>query len=68
MINSNGQIFHIDYGYIMENPIGFFNTPEIKVTNDIIDLNYEFEFLASIFMTGLLNILQHKPEYLSAPN
>jgi len=37
MINTNGQIFHIDYGYIMENPIGIFNMPEIKVTNDIID-------------------------------
>ncbi len=37
MINSHGQIFHIDYGYIMENPITIFNMPEIKVTNDIID-------------------------------
>ncbi len=37
MINTNGQIFHIDYGYIMENPITIFNMPEIKVTNDIID-------------------------------
>jgi hypothetical protein len=37
MINKSGQIFHIDYGYIMENPITIFNMPEIKVTNDIID-------------------------------
>jgi phosphatidylinositol 3-kinase len=37
MINSKGQIFHIDYGYIMENPIKLFNTPEIKLTTDIID-------------------------------
>lgn len=37
MINSRGQIFHIDYGYIMENPIKLFNTPEIKLTTDIID-------------------------------
>ena len=32
-----GDRFHIDYGYIMENPITIFNMPEIKVTNDIID-------------------------------
>jgi phosphatidylinositol 3-kinase len=38
MINKRGQIFHIDYGYIMENPITtFFEMPQIKVTNDIID-------------------------------
>lgn len=37
MINDIGQIFHIDYGYIMNNPIKLFNTPEIKLTNDIID-------------------------------
>jgi hypothetical protein len=37
MINKYGQIFHIDYGYIMENPIKLFNMPEIKLTNDIID-------------------------------
>jgi hypothetical protein len=37
MINKSGQIFHIDYGYIMENPITIFNMPEIKVTSDIID-------------------------------
>ena len=37
MINNLGQIFHIDYGYIMDNPIKLFNIPEIKLTNDIID-------------------------------
>jgi phosphatidylinositol 3-kinase len=39
MINKKGQIFHIDYGYIMDNPLAssFFDIPEIKVTNDIID-------------------------------
>ena len=37
MINNMGQIFHIDYGYIMNNPIKLFNMPEIKLTNDIID-------------------------------
>jgi phosphatidylinositol 3-kinase len=38
MINKKGQIFHIDYAYIMENPITtLFELPQIKVTNDIID-------------------------------
>ena len=38
MINKKGQIFHIDYAYIMENPLTtLFDMPQIKVTNDIID-------------------------------
>jgi hypothetical protein len=37
MINNSGQIFHIDYGYILENPTIIFNMPEIKVTDEIID-------------------------------
>ena len=37
MINTSGYIFHVDYGYIMENPTIIFNMPEIKVTDDIID-------------------------------
>jgi len=39
MINKKGQLFHIDYGYIMENPLAtsLFDAPEIKVTNEIID-------------------------------
>lgn len=38
MINKKGQLFHIDYGYIMENPMTtIFEMPQIKVTNEIID-------------------------------
>ena len=37
MINNQGQIFHVDYGYILENPTIIFNMPEIKVTDEIID-------------------------------
>jgi hypothetical protein len=37
MINTSGLIFHVDYGYIIENPTIIFNMPEIKVTNEIID-------------------------------
>jgi phosphatidylinositol kinase/protein kinase (PI-3 family) len=38
MINHAGQVFHIDYGYIMENPItNILGSPNIKVTSDIKD-------------------------------
>jgi hypothetical protein len=38
MINDKGQIFHIDFGYIMKNPItNIFGSPNIKVTPGIID-------------------------------
>lgn len=39
MINDRGQVFHIDYGYIMENPItSILGSPNIKVTSDMIDM------------------------------
>ena len=37
MICNNGMIFHIDYGYVLENPTTLFELPQIKVTDDIID-------------------------------
>jgi hypothetical protein len=38
MINKKGQIFHIDYGYIMENPItNILGTPNIKMTKDMMN-------------------------------
>jgi len=38
MINKSGQIFHIDYGYILENPTtNLLGAPNIKVTADMID-------------------------------
>lgn len=38
MINKLGQIFHIDYGYIMENPtINIFGAPVIRVTREMND-------------------------------
>jgi len=38
MVNKSGQIFHIDYGYIMENPTtNLLGAPNIKVTSDMID-------------------------------
>lgn len=38
MINNEGQIFHIDYGYLMDNPAtSILSTPHIKVTSSMID-------------------------------
>lgn len=38
MINNKGQIFHIDYGYLMENPAtSILGAPTIKVTTVMID-------------------------------
>jgi hypothetical protein len=38
MINDQGQIFHIDYGYLMENPTtSILSAPNIKVTTVMID-------------------------------
>lgn len=38
MITNKGQLFNIDYGYIMENPkTNIFGAPIIRVTNDMID-------------------------------
>jgi len=38
MINDKGQIFHIDYGYLMENPAtSILGAPTIKVTTVMID-------------------------------
>ena len=39
MISKNGQIIHIDYGYILENPIHHSSliTPIIRISNEMID-------------------------------
>lgn len=38
MMNEKGQLFHIDYGYLMENPkTNIFGSPIIRVTDDMID-------------------------------
>lgn len=38
MITDRGEVFHIDFGYIMKNPLtSIWGSPNIKVTSDIID-------------------------------
>jgi hypothetical protein len=38
MINNKGQLFHIDYGYLMDNPMtSILTSPNIKVTTVMID-------------------------------
>jgi phosphatidylinositol kinase/protein kinase (PI-3 family) len=38
MINSRGQIFHIDYGYLMDNPVtSILSAPNIKITHVMVD-------------------------------
>lgn len=38
MINNKGLIFHIDYGYLMDNPVtSILSAPNIKVTSVMID-------------------------------
>jgi len=63
MINKKGQIFHIDYAYIMENPLtSIFELPQIKVTNDIIDflggMNSVYYAEFKILIVKIYNILR----------
>ena len=51
MINKKGQIFHIDYGYLLENPkTHIFGSPNIRITQGMVDFlggihgNYYKEF------------------------
>jgi phosphatidylinositol kinase/protein kinase (PI-3 family) len=39
MVSNNGQIIHIDYGYILENPIhsNIVNNPVIRISTEMID-------------------------------
>ena len=62
MIQKNGVIFHIDYGYVLENPVTLFEMPQIKLTNDIIDFlegvnsNYYNDFKTNVI--NIYNILR----------
>lgn len=64
MIKTNGQILHIDYGYIMENPLHttllnstLMNNPIVKISGDMIDFlgGYNSDYYIS-FKNMIINI------------
>lgn len=66
MINKKGQLFHIDYGYLLDNPTAYNNivlsSPNIKMTTHMIDFlgglqgSYYSEF--KDFMTKVYDIMR----------
>lgn len=63
MISQNGQIIHIDYGYILENPIhSSIFTPIIRISSDMIDflggLQGEYYELFKSFIINVFDILR----------
>lgn len=63
MINNKGQIFHIDYGYLMDNPATTILTePRIKITGLMIDFlggeNSEFYNLFKKYTVKIYDILR----------
>lgn len=58
MISNNGQIIHIDYGYILENPIhSSIFTPIIRISSDMIDFlgGIQGEYY-ELFKTCIINV------------
>jgi len=63
MINNKGQIFHIDYGYLMDNPATtILSEPRIKITGLMIDFlggeNSEFYNLFKKYTVKIYDILR----------
>lgn len=63
MINNKGQIFHIDYGYLMDNPATtILSEPKIKITGLMIDFlggeNSEFYDLFKKYTVKIYDILR----------
>ncbi|ATZ80816.1 phosphatidylinositol kinase [Bodo saltans virus] len=63
MVNKRGQIFNIDYGYILDNPItNFLGAPSIKVTLDMIDFlggqNSEYYKLFEDYLLYVYDIMR----------
>lgn len=64
MINKKkGQIFHIDYGYLMENPItNILGAPIIRITNEMVDFlggqNSEFYMDFKNYVIQVFDILR----------
>lgn len=58
MISLDGQIIHIDYGYILENPIhSSIFTPIIRISSDMIDFlgGFQGEYY-ELFKTYIINV------------
>lgn len=63
MINKKGLLFHIDYGYLMENPItNIFGAPIIRVTNEMIDflggINSSYYQQFKEYITNVFDIMR----------
>lgn len=63
MINKKGQIFHIDYGYLMENPItNILGAPIIRITNEMVDFlggqNSEFYMEFKNYVIQVFDVLR----------
>jgi len=63
MINSRGQIFNIDYGYLLENPVtNILGAPNIKVTSEMIDVlggkNSEYYKEFKIYLMKVYDIMR----------
>jgi hypothetical protein len=64
MISKNGQIIHIDYGYILENPIHHSSliTPIIRISNEMIDFlggwNSDYYFVFKNYIIKVFDIIR----------
>lgn len=59
MINNYGQIFNIDYGYLMDNPAtSVLSAPNIKVTKIMIDFLGDYNDEFKKFITQVYDILR----------
>ncbi len=64
MVSNNGHIIHIDYGYILENPIHstIVNNPIIRISNEMIDFlggwNSEYYDLFKNYIIKVFDIIR----------
>lgn len=64
MVSNLGQIIHIDYGYILENPIhsSILNNPVIRISNEMIDFlggwNSEYYQLFRNYIAKVFDIIR----------
>jgi hypothetical protein len=64
MVSNNGHIIHIDYGYILENPIhsNIVNNPVIRISNEMIDFlggwNSEYFLMFKNYIAKVFDIIR----------